>query len=136
MYLCLFTLFIVDQDAVDKMTSQLLPVLKNELVTTLRALSKVKAKGSKEREDKQSSALTGKQITSALRSLDDNTKLVALRRACFQLMVCKNADDVFGLVALSSRAISDIKRAIDYQDQSEHEFALKFIVREFVNVRV
>lgn len=52
--------------------------------------------------------------SSPLDSLDGNTKLVALRRAFFDCMQVTSASEVFGLMMYSSRAVSDIKRALDF----------------------
>eukprot|EP00026_Physarum_polycephalum_P011726 Phypoly_transcript_11967.p1 GENE.Phypoly_transcript_11967~~Phypoly_transcript_11967.p1 ORF type:complete len:362 (+),score=58.85 Phypoly_transcript_11967:36-1088(+) len=66
--------------------------------------------------------------------LDYNQKLVALRRAFFKAMSVKSVDEALQLVMYSSRAISDMKRALDNLDVSP--WNMKAIVREFVDIPI
>lgn len=64
--------------------------------------------------------------------LDDNDKLIIARRAFFQCMRVHSAQEALELIMNSSRAISDLKRALDYADKIP--YCMKLIVREFVDL--
>jgi hypothetical protein len=68
------------------------------------------------------------------REYGGNERLVGLRRAFMRVMAVTNADEALQLIMYSSRAISDIKRALDFADKSS--WNLKLIVREFVEIPI
>jgi len=98
------------KDAADKIPSKLIPLFVNQLKIQM-----------------ETSKSEGKE-------LDNNDKLIALRKAFFQVMSVKSAEEVMNLMMFSSRAVSDIKRALDYIDKTP--WNLKLIVREFVDIPI
>jgi hypothetical protein len=74
------------KDAVDKIPERILPLLEKELDS----------------------------LSQPPLNLDGNSRLLALRRAFFACMQVESAKEVFDLIMYSSRAVSDIKRALDF----------------------
>eukprot|EP01111_Echinosteliopsis_oligospora_P002130 TRINITY_DN13115_c0_g1_i1.p1 TRINITY_DN13115_c0_g1~~TRINITY_DN13115_c0_g1_i1.p1 ORF type:complete len:235 (+),score=47.52 TRINITY_DN13115_c0_g1_i1:58-762(+) len=64
--------------------------------------------------------------------VEDNDILIALKRAFFRAMSVTSAEEVMEMISRSSRAISDLKRALDNQDVSP--WHMLGIVREFVDI--
>eukprot|EP01089_Gocevia_fonbrunei_P021003 TRINITY_DN7976_c0_g1_i1.p1 TRINITY_DN7976_c0_g1~~TRINITY_DN7976_c0_g1_i1.p1 ORF type:complete len:267 (+),score=35.49 TRINITY_DN7976_c0_g1_i1:240-1040(+) len=71
-----------------------------------------------------------------IQDLEENSKLIAIRRAFFRIMKVSNAEEIFNLMMYSARIISDLKRALDYKDLKTLDWNLKFIIREFVDIPI
>jgi len=111
------------KDAVDKWPEKLSPELRQELLQMADEVTS--PLDTRERQTK---------IVKAGTHLDNNARLIALKRAFSRVLKMQTAEDVFELMSRSSRAISDLKRAIDYVEHIP--WNLKFIVREFVFVPI
>eukprot|EP01130_Rhizamoeba_saxonica_P011128 TRINITY_DN460_c0_g1_i2.p1 TRINITY_DN460_c0_g1~~TRINITY_DN460_c0_g1_i2.p1 ORF type:complete len:266 (+),score=54.56 TRINITY_DN460_c0_g1_i2:190-987(+) len=94
------------KDAVDKVPSIIVPLIKAEL------------------------EFIANDLGCTIHDLDFDSQLFALRRAFFEAMKVTSIDRALDLIAFSSRTISDLKRALDYRDLVP--WNLKVVIREFV----
>jgi hypothetical protein len=123
------------KDAVDKMETQLLPRLALELDTLAlnkrsnSSSSSTTTTGTAEQQhEKKADTKKGKA-----EELSDDDRMLALRRSFMRVMKVQTGDEALQIFMNSYRTISDLKRAVDFLDQSP-SWNMKLIVREFVDM--
>jgi len=66
--------------------------------------------------------------------VQDNLKLISLRRTFIDSMKCENIQQALDLFMYSSRTVSDMRRALDYRDKPFYPWDLHVIVREWIDI--